>query len=133
MRTAEIIPWRGAAPTAKGDRPAPPPLRRSLADIDLHGVARRLGMEGRERRTIIMTVRRLIDRHGFPWPKTPRFLRGQRLFGAGAVTAYSIWSRDAVDQWFDDDLPPAMLAAGDARRRAMTRRALADRAKAIAL
>lgn len=81
-------------------------------------IARRLGMVDRPRRSIIDRIRLLVEKQGFPLPKTPRFVSGIRQFGASAIDARSIWDKDAVDIWFENDLPPH-----ESRERITARRA----------
>jgi hypothetical protein len=82
----------------------PSPLN---CEADLCFVARRLGLIDNERRTIIDKVRRLAERHGFPLPKRPRFVRASASPGICSIDAFSIWDRDAVERWLEGDLPPA--------------------------
>jgi hypothetical protein len=109
-----------------------PQLARRQSEINLAGLALKLGMADRPSRAIIETVRKLVDRHGFPPPKTPRFRAGKRLTGGQAVHAGSIWWRDPVEQWFDDDLPPGQAALCAVARATATRADLANRARRIA-
>jgi hypothetical protein len=110
-----------------------PQLTRAASmDVRIHSIARRLGMADRTMRTIVKTVRHLIEGHGFPLPKTVRFVKGSRLTGSASVHAGSVWDRDAVDDWFEGDLPPAVAAAEMGRRREGTRAELAARAAELA-
>lgn len=108
---------------------APEPRRR--AEIDVAGIGRLLGMAGRPARAIVATIRKLIEKHGFPHPRTPRFVKSRRLTGADAVCARSLWARDQVEQWFDDDTPPAVAARAAGAGREQVRAELAERARAL--
>lgn len=117
---------------------ADPALRarahRSSTELDLCSIAARLGLLQRRRRVVIAKVRALaVPRAeggpGFPLPKTPRFVKGGRLTGPLSIDAYSLWDRDAVERWFEDDLPPGEATALAVARRSaaaeeMTRRAV---------
>jgi hypothetical protein len=105
---------------------------RRVTEIGLGGIAVRLGMADRPARSIIEKVRLLVDRHGFPPPKTPRFRGLERLTGGMAVHAKSVWDRDLVDDWFDGDLPPALAAARSGAERDNVRGRLAERARMLA-
>lgn len=97
---------------------------------------RRLGQEYRGTRPRTLTwqlnyLRDLIANADFPTPLPLRI----RERGSGTirltdqVQRASRWQRRAVDQWFDDQLPPGAAAADTAERRAgetiMDERALA--------
>jgi hypothetical protein len=86
-------------------------------EVDLVWIARKLGLVDATARTIIKHVRALAAGSGFPLPKRPRFVKGQRITGPDCIDARSIWDRDAVEAWFEDDLPPAGAAALAAARR----------------
>lgn len=87
-------------------------------EYTLAAIARKLGMVDRPRRSIIDRIRLLATTQGFPLPKTPRFVAGIRQSGPRAIDAFSIWDKDAVDLWFENDLPPH-----ESRERAAARRA----------
>lgn len=114
----------------------PAPLRSRpcrSGEANLSYVARRAGLLDFEPRAIIAKLRLLATRSGFPLPKTPRFVKGVRVTGPDCIHAYSIWDKDAVDQWFDDDRPPAESAAlGFARRNAAAEE-MARRAQGLVL
>lgn len=98
-------------------------------EVDLLWIAKQLGIVHHAQRTIIAKVRLLAEQSAFPLPKTPRFVNGERLRGAQSIDARSIWDRDTVELWLDDDRPPADAAAAVAMRRTnvaeeMNRRAL---------
>lgn len=97
-------------------------------EADLCFVARRLGLIDNAPRTIIDKVRRLAERHGFPLPKRPRFVRGVRVTGHMSIDAFSIWDRDAVERWLEGDLPPAENAAIAFARKASVRHEMGKRA-----
>ena len=111
-------------------KPGRPACRAS--EIDVAGIAVLLRMAHFERRTIIAKIRLLIEKEGFPEPRTPRFVKGVRQTGKAAVAANSRWARDLVEQWFDDDLPPAAAQASAAANLAATRHRLAERARQMA-
>jgi hypothetical protein len=97
-------------------------------EVDLCWIARQLGLLDRSRRTIIDKVRSLAARSGFPLPKNPRIVKGERITGPNSIDAYSIWNRDAVELWIENDRPPPEgVAAALVRRNAaadeMARRA----------
>lgn len=102
------------------------------SEIDLAGIARRLGMADWRVRRIIARLRQLADRAGFPLPKTPRFWGGRRVTGPSSIDAHAIWDRDAVELWLDNDLPPGAAAARAAASQAATRADLASRARKLA-
>ena len=112
------------------EAPALPQLRRA-SDIDVAGVAAELLIANRPQRFILGMIRLLVEKEGFPPPRSPRFVVGRRLTGHDAVWARSLWDRDAVERWLDDDLPPAQAAAKAANDRAATRARLGERAKLI--
>jgi hypothetical protein len=97
-------------------------------EVDLCWIARRLGLVDNERRTIIDKVRRLAEHSGFPLPKRPRFVKGIRITGPMSIDAFSIWDRDPVERWLEDDLPPAESAALAARRRSTVAEEMGKRA-----
>lgn len=101
------------------------------AEVDLLWIARRLGLLHLRPRAIVAKVRLLAGQrlHPFPLPKNPRFVKGERQQGAASIDARSLWDRDTVERWFEDDLPPVESAALVQVRRSavaeeMTRRAL---------
>jgi hypothetical protein len=138
LRTAEIFQFpkgSGSAMVPPGMPAEPPALRqleRSNSEIGLAGVAKMLGLAQRPPRAIIATVRLMIDTRGFPMPKTPRFVKGEPKLGSAAVHSESVWNRDQVEIWIDDDRPPPDAAAHGAAKREAVRAGLAARAKAIA-
>jgi hypothetical protein len=102
-------------------------------EVDLCWIARRLGLLDNERRTIIDKVRRLAEHHGFPLPKRPRFVRGVRILGPRSIDAYSVWDRDPVERWIEDDRPPAESAALAAVRKHTVRHELSSRAARLVI
>lgn len=104
----------------------------------LQDVCRRLGESvdaGRARteRWQVSYVNGLIDRYGFP-PPNPLMIGTRWHDGAHAS---SRWPQVAVDQWFEDRLPPDAAAAEERRLRraaevemASAATGLADRMKA---
>lgn len=125
------------APSAFASRPVPhqPALRwsqpASERTYDFCRVARKLGLVELAPRTIVSTIRQLVDGHGFPAPLTVRLRAGQRLVGGQAVTAKSSWSADLVDAWLDRDLPPAAALSRDEAQRAQARNATAAGARLL--
>jgi hypothetical protein len=117
-------------PSRAAPQPQPPPALRA-ADIDVAGVGRLLRMVDRPTRAIVATIRLLVERHGFPEPRSPRFVKCRRLRGAEAVWARSLWARDEVEAWFDDDTPPAVAARTAGAAREEVRAALAERAREL--
>jgi hypothetical protein len=109
---------------------AAPALRSGDADVAF--IARELRMSHRPLRAVIETVRELVRHHGFPEPRTPRFVAGRRLRGADAVWKRAVWDRDAVLRWFEHDLPPGEAAARAASQRLAVRADLAARAAQLA-
>lgn len=107
------------------------PQRRCRAnEALLTYVARRLGIIDFSARTIIAKVRLLAEHHHFPLPKNPRFVAGVRQVGPQAIDARSVWDKDAVDLWFDDDRPAnesagLAIARVSSARDELQRRALA--------
>lgn len=92
--------------------------RRHLpSEVDLCWIAGQLGMLHRPRRAIIDKLRLLCQDAGFPVPKNPRFVKGVRQVGASAIDTHSIWDRDAVERWLENDRPPAESAALTVARR----------------
>lgn len=110
------------APPRVHDRPC------RANEINLTAIARRLGLVDRQPRAIIRRVRLLAADYGFPLPKTPRFINGVRITGADSIDARSIWDRDAVDLWFEDDRPPMEAAAAVHARQAAVRDSMRERA-----
>ena len=111
--------WRPAA-AAAADR-----------DYDLADVARCLGIRHLAPRTVISTIRALVDQEGFPPPLTIRLLRGRRVNGGKAVTRRSHWRADLVDAWFDRDLPPAAALRREEAARARSDAVMAGRAQLL--
>jgi hypothetical protein len=99
-------------------------------EVDLCWIARRLGLLDFERRTIIGKVRLLAEQCSFPLPKNPRFVKGAR-HRPEAIDAFSIWDRDPVELWIEDDRPPAESAALVAARRSTVAEEMARRASNI--
>jgi hypothetical protein len=100
-------------------------------EVDLHWIAKQLGMANRPRRAVIDRVRALADPRSpapFPLPKTPRFKAGERITGPRSIDAHSIWDRDPVEIWFEDDRPPAESASLVAIRRSNVAEQLSARA-----
>ena len=97
-------------------------------EVLLPHIARRLGLADRPRRYIIARVRLLAKDHGFPLPKNPRFVNGQRLTGPASIDARSVWDKDAVDCWFEHDRPPVETAGLVAARREAVAADMRDRA-----
>jgi hypothetical protein len=110
---------------------APLATPRRASDIDVAGVAELLFMARRPPRFIVAMIRLLVEKEGFPAPRSLRFVAGRRMTGADAVWTRSIWERDAVERWLDEDLPPTQAAAKAANDRAATRTRLGERAKLI--
>lgn len=135
MQSAENVTLLFPARTAGGLPPDLPPAapftRAAATEIGIAGLARRFGIADRTTRTIIRTIRLMIETRGFPPPKTPRFVKGEPRTGSDAVHAGSRWDRDLVDDWFDRDLPPGGAAANAIYRRELTRADLAARAQAL--
>lgn len=78
-------------------------------------IARALGVPKYGDRRLATYLQRLVDSQGFPEPLPS--LRGQEL--TEDATADSRWIRAAVEAWFQDRLPPAVIAAmGTADREA---------------
>lgn len=119
-------------PPQGGRQIGAPRLARAATEIDLVGIARRLRIVHRPKRAIIAIVRLMIDKRGFPLPRTPRFIKGEPVTGSQAVHAGSIWDRDLVDLWFDgDNQPPALAARAADQRRENTRATLQARAREL--
>ena len=128
-RTAPRLP-----PPARASRPAfrfetPDPAARTEIGID--GIARLLGMADRPVRAIVERIRLLIEKYGFPPPKTQRFVKGVRQQGAAAVGRRSRWHRDQVEMWFENDTPPAAAAQTAGKLRDELRAQLAGRAQQL--
>jgi hypothetical protein len=111
--------------------PAAPRCR--PGEVNLCFVARRLGIIDQAPRTIIAKVRLLAANCGFPLPKTPRFVKGARLTGPDSIHAGSIWDRDPVECWFEDDRPPPEAAAAALVRRNAAAEEMARRAHGLVL
>lgn len=80
----------------------------AAATYDVAAIARRLGVDRRSRPWQVRYVAKLIEERGFPKP-LPTML-------GDAVTedikpTWSRWIREAVDAWFDGQLPPSAVAA----------------------
>jgi hypothetical protein len=101
------------------------------SEVDLLWIAGQLGLVHHERRTIIAKVRLLAEKAGFPLPKNPRFVKGTRITGPLAIDARSIWDRDPVERWIEDDRPPAETAAAIALRRTAVAEQMATRALSL--
>lgn len=82
--------------------------------ISLWYIATRAGVSDRSANWILNYVRQLIAEEGFPKPLPYFGLNGKRRTG---INLHSRWTRDAVDAWFGNFLPPG-LAASAAERRA---------------
>lgn len=102
------------------------PHRKS--EVDLCWIAGQLALLHHAPRTIVAKVRLLADKAGFPLPKNPRFVGGERKTGTQAIDARSIWDRDAVERWLEDDRPPAESAALVAIRRSSVAEEMGKRA-----
>lgn len=115
-------------------RPAPRLIRDRAcraSEVDVAWIARQLGIADRPPRTIIARIRVLAERCSFPLPKTPRFFMGARVRGPASIDAFSIWDKDPVERWLEDDLPPTTAAASVVELSATTRSDLAARARAL--
>lgn len=102
---------------------ADPPLPASTVcrrgEVDLVWIARELSLLRHEQRTIIAKLRLLAERCHFPLPKNPRFVKGARITGPDSIHARSVWDRDPVELWLENDRPPPEAAAiGQLRRNA---------------
>jgi hypothetical protein len=116
--------------------PAAEPLRarqHRRTEVDLLWIAGQLGLTHHAPRTIIAKVRLLAEQSGFPLPKTPRFVAGVRKTGAEAIDARSIWDRDPVERWLEDDRPPAESAALTQLRRNNVAEEMGRRAQGLVL
>ena len=92
---------------------------RRTATCNLTYIRRRLGKAGWGDQRLASYVQALIEQKHFPAP-FPTFTRkrnGNRAL-SDRVAPASTWQRCAVDQWFDDFLPPDAAAALDAAARA---------------
>jgi hypothetical protein len=105
-----------------------PPCLHRRREVDLAWVARELGLLGNERRTIINKLRLLAEHNGFPLPKRPRFVGATRITGPKSICALSVWDRDPVERWLEDDRPPAESAALATIRRGAAAEEMARRA-----
>lgn len=126
MATVYSLPGSEAPAPQPAHAPAIPLRRRT--EIDVAAVAARLKMSDRPLRAIVTVIRLLVLKHGFPEPASPRFVKQVRQRGGAAVWSRSKWNRDDVDQWFDDDLPPAAAARAARVNRDEVRAELAGRA-----
>lgn len=113
------------APPRLHDRPC------RANEVNLTAIARRLGIVDAAPRNIIRKVRLLADKHSFPLPKTPRFVNDVRMAGADSIDARSIWDRDPVDLWFENDRPPMEAAAVTFARRSAARDDMRARAQQL--
>ncbi|MCJ8158832.1 hypothetical protein [Sphingomonas sp. LaA6.9] len=105
-------------------------MRQEQCGIDYIG--RRLGRDRSTPETVVRLVRELIRDHGFPPPLGYRRWRGKLVQGADAVTPRSVWRRDAVDCFFEDDgTPPALIAKIDQADLAAQHDALAANAASL--
>lgn len=104
------------------------PPRCRATELTLLDVARELGLAHRSRRTTIAKVRLLAGQSGFPLPKNPRFVLGVRQTGKDSIDAFSIWDRDQVLIWLDNDRPPPEAAARAADRQLTVRAEMGKRA-----
>lgn len=105
-------------------------LRPEQCGIDYIG--RRLGRDRSTPETVARLVRDLIRDYGFPPPLGYRRFRGKLVRGADAVTPRSIWQRDVVDCFFEDDgTPPALIAKIDEADLAKQHDTLAANAAAL--
>lgn len=125
----QAVSLTACAPHRSTDQVRARPHR--ATEVDLCWIARRLGLLDNERRTIIDKVRRLAEHHHFPLPKRPRFVKGVRVTGHLSIDAFSIWDRDPVERWIEDDLPPAESAALVATRRTGAREEMRERALSL--
>lgn len=115
MHAVSLIPSAGPRPVAPENlRVAARRCR--VGEVDLLWIATQLGLANRNRRTIIAKLRLLVA-SGLPLPKNPRFVKGERQLGADAIDAHSIWDRDAVERWLENDRPPAESPALTVARR----------------
>lgn len=84
------------------------------AGVTLWYVAMKAGLLDWSAERLVRHVRLLHAQEGFP-PPLPSFRSGARRRG---ICLTSRWLRDAVDAWFDGQLPPEAIApANDLRRR----------------
>jgi hypothetical protein len=102
-------------------------------EVDLLWIAARLGLLHRPPRTIVEKVRALAEAAHFPLPKTPRFVKAVRITGPLSIDTRSIWDRDPVEAWLEDDRPPAEGAALVAVRQSAAREEMAKRAAQLTL
>jgi hypothetical protein len=79
-------------------------------------IQRRAGITDFKSKRTVAYVTKLIEQKGFPRPLPGLNTRRAEL--VDEVTPRSKWQRPAVDQWFDDWLPPATTAALDEAARA---------------
>lgn len=110
-------------------RPQPRLISLSITDpqpvpVNIWYIAHRLGRgrdedadDGQRRacteRWLVNRIRQLVEHCGFPPPVAPRVVAGEVLDGAQAVTKFAMWHQAAVDQWFDDRLPPTLQLVVD--------------------
>lgn len=104
------------------------PVRAATATYDIGAITRRMGVDRRSRPWQVRYLTRLIAERGFPKPLPT-------MYGA-AVTdeikpTWSRWVREAVDAWFDGQLPPSALAAISAAERAEVDAKIAGRLEAM--
>lgn len=89
----------------------------AVATCGLSYIRQRLGRDDYKSGRMVTYVSRLIEKRGFPQPLPSMSVRKPDLIDG--VTVNSRWLRPAVDQWFDDFLPPAAaLALDEAARKA---------------
>lgn len=102
-------------------------------EVDLLWIAKQLGLTHHKSRTIVAKVRLLAQHSGFPLPKTPRFVGAERKTGADAIEVRSIWDRDPVELWLENDRPPAETAAVVQLRQSTTAAEMARRTADLVL
>lgn len=110
------------------DAAAPP--QRDDPTVSIHYVQRNTGVARLKDKALIAYVEALIADHQFP-PPLPCPVKGQGA--TRAVRIDSRWRRDAVDQWLDDQLPPATSAALDERAAADAAELMDERARLLGL
>lgn len=113
-------------------------IRQHMAELNepeptchLYYVRRRLGREDYGDGRLVTYITKLIDQCGFPKPLPHLAIRKAGL--VEHVTNQSRWLRPAVDQWFDDFLPPETAVALDAAAMAAAGAEMDDAARGLAL
>lgn len=118
-----------ATPHIEFDVAAAPP-RRDDPTVSIHYIKRHTGTDRLKDKALIAYVEALIAEHGFPAP-LPCPVKGQGA--TKSVRIDSRWRRDAVDQWLDDQLPPATSAALDEHAAAEAAKVMDARAASLGL